>query len=762
MEKFSSILDRSGTFAGRAVPNSLLRILKRTSPGPFSLRLFITLPILGLFMEWLLPLQGMGGDNGPVMLQTLAILAALLLMQGLFVIRGWVWFPLNVCAVLLLWGRLFGSEHALFWLLRYIVDVLPQDVNVLGERWLFNDLSDETKALILLLGWGVMVSAVHMLSLYRGTVWLFGGTTIVYLAVMEAALEHPVIDNMFRSVCYILVAQGLMLLLNLRTEESADSRIRGTAFKLDIKALIRWSLYVLFLTASLTGLVGALGYIVPASKGSGVTVSALADKIQEWSSGLSNRNAIPTASMTGYDSLGSEMGGPLTLSNEPYFTAETPVPTYWRGEALSYYDGRRWITERHDGSHVDIGEKLQDMLLDAGDQTDQVTQRIILESPPSAGLPLFSGGTIARISEVNGLDGTKLEPMISADPKSGTLRFQEEDLRVMGYTVDSTLQASKEKLQEASFGVDPESIKSTYLQLPASLPRRVRDMAHDITTQATGRYEKAVAVKNYLEQEYSYTLKTKIPPANKDFTDHFLFDSKEGYCTHFATAMVVLLRSQGIPARYVMGFAPGEKVQGTENIFRVTQQEAHAWVEVYFPGEGWAAFDPTPGYYAGEDEVSNAGISTGQSSSNSLRFTEMMQTLMTSAQRWFTGVSLTRVALLSLILLLGVMAVIMIKPLRGLNLRSSGASRVMNERDKLTFISDKVWKCIEKRYGAMEPGVTVKKYIQSVSISDDNFRAELEVFASRWEKVAYMKEPLSRTEKNLYIRQCREIVKNRV
>lgn len=762
MEKFSSLSDKSGITADGEASLSRLRMIRRASPGPFFLRLLITLPIFGLFMEWLLPLQGMGGDNGPVMLETLSILAALLLLQGLFVIRGWVWFPLNACAVLLLWGRLFGTEHTLFWLFRYIVDVLPQDANVLGDRWLFNDLSDETKALVLLLGWGVMVSAVHMLSLYRGTVWLFSGTTIVYLAVMEAVLEHPVNDNMFRVVCYILIAQGLMLLLRLRSEERTDSVIRGIKSNSGMRVFIRWSVYVLFLTASLTGLMAALGHIVPASTGSGLTISAMADKIQEWSSGISKRNAIPTASMTGYDSLGLEMGGPLTLSNEPYFTAETPVPTYWRGESLSYYDGRRWVAERRAGSHVEIAENLKGMLLGERSRTDQVIQKITLEAPPSAGLPLFSGGTIIRIAEVNGLDGKELEPVINADPKSGTLRFQEEDLRVLGYTVESQLQASKERLREASSNSDPESIMSTYLQLPASLPKRVRDLAQDITAEASGRYEKAVAVKSYLEREYSYTLKTKVPPAGRDFTDHFLFESKEGYCTHFATAMVVLLRTQGIPARYVMGFAPGEKVQGTDNFYRVTQEEAHAWVEVYFPGEGWAAFDPTPGFYAGSGEVSEEGILIGNSSSSVLQFTEMMQTLVASFQGWFAGTRPMMITNLILIFLLTLMAVIAMKRRRGLSFNRHGSAGKLTERERLTLISDSVWKHIEKRYGTMEPGVTVKKYIQSLNINDDNLRAEFEVFANRWERIAYRQEPLSRTEKNLYLRQCRTIVKKRV
>ncbi|UNK19273.1 DUF3488 and transglutaminase-like domain-containing protein [Paenibacillus sp. N3/727] len=766
MENISSLLVNPGNSSNRALTG--LRMVIRPSPGPLSMRLFISLPIFGLLTGWLLPLQGLGGDDG-LMLETLFILAAFLLLQGLFTIREWVWLPLNACIVLLLWGRLFDSNDPFTWFLGYVQDVLPQDTNTVLSlgTWQFSELSEETRVLVLLLGWGIMVSAVYMLALYRRTVWLFGGATIVYLAALEAGLEQPVYDDMFRATCFILTAQGLMLFLRLKSEESAKTgfEVLGVKPKRLMAVILRWSLCVILLTAALTSLIRAGGDFVPARTGSGLTIAVITDKLQDWSLRLSGKDApAESVSLTGYDSLAREMGGPLTLSRDLFFTGETPVPTYWRGEALQYYDGRRWIAGDMAGASVEIAEDLSGMLpQQTVTPTNEIVQKITLAAPPSAGLPLFSGGLITRIIGVQGNDGKKLKSGIMADSESGSLRFQKASPGISSYTLETRLQAPREKLQLRSDQPDPEPIAKTYLQLPDSLPQRVRDLGKDITAGITGRYEMAMAVESYLEQEYTYTLKTKVPPAGRDFTDHFLFDAKEGYCTHFATAMVVLLRTQGIPARYVMGFAPGEKMNGTTDSYRVTQEEAHAWVEVYFPGEGWAAIDPTPGFNAGLDAVSPQETSSGVPSNTPWRLTEMIQMIANSVQAWITDAQLMTAVIFVLVLLpILIVAVLALVRRRAVFSVVRSSAVPVTERDKLTAVSAKLWKKLEKKYGAIETGITIRKYIQSLNIDNEDLRSEIQLFASLWERAAYKEEPLSRTEKRLYLRQCRTIAKKLV
>ena len=132
-----------------------------------------------------------------------------------------------------------------------------------------------------------------------------------------------------------------------------------------------------------------------------------------------------------------------------------------------------------------------------------------------------------------------------------------------------------------------------YTQLPPTLPRRVYNLGSQITAGAPTPYDKAKAIEDYLKT-LTYDLKIEPPPYNADGVDYFLFEQKEGYSEYFGSAMTVLLRTQGIPARLATGYTVGDQVPG-EDIYIVTDSHSHAWVEVFFPGHGWIAFEPTPG-----------------------------------------------------------------------------------------------------------------------------------------------------------------------
>jgi transglutaminase-like putative cysteine protease len=111
-----------------------------------------------------------------------------------------------------------------------------------------------------------------------------------------------------------------------------------------------------------------------------------------------------------------------------------------------------------------------------------------------------------------------------------------------------------------------EALIAQYTQLPAALPERVRELSAQLWAESDGDVLTYVQrVEDYLERNYPYSLESQVPGAGQDFVDHFLFEQREGYCVHFATAMTVLLRVQGIPARYVKGFAPGERVDSSSN-----------------------------------------------------------------------------------------------------------------------------------------------------------------------------------------------------
>jgi transglutaminase-like putative cysteine protease len=138
----------------------------------------------------------------------------------------------------------------------------------------------------------------------------------------------------------------------------------------------------------------------------------------------------------------------------------------------------------------------------------------------------------------------------------------------------------------------PAEISAAYLPLPGDLPNRIRQLANRIAGGTDNPYLKAIAIQNYLRGNFPYDLNVDPAPSQRDVVDYFLFDVKRGFCSHYATAMAVMLRSERVPARVVTGYAMGDWVQ-EEQGFRVPVSYAHAWVEVYFPGLGWIEFEPT-------------------------------------------------------------------------------------------------------------------------------------------------------------------------
>jgi transglutaminase-like putative cysteine protease len=149
-----------------------------------------------------------------------------------------------------------------------------------------------------------------------------------------------------------------------------------------------------------------------------------------------------------------------------------------------------------------------------------------------------------------------------------------------------------EQLQSA--GADyPDWLRVRYLWLPDDIPERVLTLARDLTATAPTPYDRAVAIETYL-RTFPYNLDVPAPPSDRDVADYFLFELQEGYCDYYATAMVVMARAAGLPARYVAGYATGTYDYLTGR-YTVSEANAHAWAEVYFPGYGWIEFEPTAG-----------------------------------------------------------------------------------------------------------------------------------------------------------------------
>ena len=163
------------------------------------------------------------------------------------------------------------------------------------------------------------------------------------------------------------------------------------------------------------------------------------------------------------------------------------------------------------------------------------------------------------------------------------------------YTVTSEfIYASEEALRTANV-VYPPGVVERFLGLPSSLPERVLTLASELAADAENTYDRAVAIETYLRQEMEYTTLQQEIPHDADVVDFFLFESKKGFSDFFASSMAVMLRTQGIPSRMVLGFGPGEADAEVEG-FVVRDRDSHSWPEIYFGDLGWVPFEPTPIY----------------------------------------------------------------------------------------------------------------------------------------------------------------------
>ncbi|MGQ0810300.1 MAG: transglutaminase TgpA family protein [Nitrospiraceae bacterium] len=268
-------------------------------------------------------------------------------------------------------------------------------------------------------------------------------------------------------------------------------------------------------------------------------------------------------------------------------TPEEPAPRteklYLRGIAYDRYNGRSWnhsFPQRRMAGEISPGT----FKISGGPArkpgAPSLRQDILLEALDTSvlfGVPfpdLIAGEFLSVQADVMGAAYLSFPP---------TSRFQ--------YTVYSrdTQVASDDRLA-ASFSY-PNFIREHFLQVPALSPR-IGELAREVTGRATNPFEMVVAIKQHLLKDYQYSLDVGAARPARPL-EEFLFARKTGYCEHYATAMVVLLRSVGIPSRLVTGFLATEW-NGYGNYYTVRQKDAHAWVEVFFPRSGWITMDPTP------------------------------------------------------------------------------------------------------------------------------------------------------------------------
>lgn len=759
------------------------------------LRILITLLLFGLFGEWLYPLHALMPERQTELLPLFLVLTGSLLFVGCLRLPSGLFAPLPPLFIAGAMLYLFGREEGLAWFAGYAQTLAADLQEFLGTGRLYA-ISMETRALLLLIGWTLLVMSVQLLALSRQSILLFLTATVVYLLVLEAAAGLELYLGVIRSAALGLALQAAAF----HRGESGPSRGTGS---------VAGGGVVLVCVAG----AALLSSLLPLQPVRAISWEQVARSLSDWSGAelTGQPGGAAAVSVSGYGRDDSKLGAPLRLRHDPYFTALSPYNTYWRGESKSVYTGRGWIQPAGEGAPTIAGTERsggfggESVAAAAGVDTGRelIRQTVTFESPLTGRVALLSGGLPVQTERIVAGDRNRpvqLDPRFDAWADAFIVDYAAPAERIYGYELTSSVSTASAAELHQEEGPDPVEVRGRFLQLPEALPERVRKLGEQLVAGESSRYDAAAAVESYLKHRYAYSLDSRQPPEGADFVDRFLFVDRIGYCDHFSTAMVILLRSGGIPARWVKGFAPGAPAPsaataaaeagadlvpvssavgvGSAELHRytVTYADAHSWVEVYFPEFGWVAFDPTPGF--GESialSVSTLEEAPGPGGADAeaafpllVKATEVAKLLQPQlaelAAKQFAGMN-PRLRLFdwtALALCAGFVLLLTREVKRHGHLLPLAFARLPMRsafpgRRELLASADRVWRELALVYGPKPAFMTAREYIQAAFIEDKVQAESAKQFVQTWEMIYYGGLRPERQESVKFLKQCRNL-----
>lgn len=675
---------------------------------------FVSLILFFLLWEWMRPLIELSH------MTDLYIVEPFLFAIGGFILIDyvrcpqWLAWPIKLLICLTIISYFFHQSLLIDmqWWGHYIEITVRDGMNLIQGNY---GLSAENRTLLFLFGWALMISAVQSLMISRHSCGFFIAATLLYLIALQLWAGLDTTWGIMRTLGLGMV---LLSLLNLpRIEKMYQVSARSITWP---KAWILTSLIIV----SISMIAGV--YVSKSAEQEIQPVPWKKLQVFEWFSDLDSQYQtafVGEATRSGYGSDDSRLGGSVVPNDEIVFVAKTEELNYWRGESKSFYDGRGWT------------EPLKDSIKSTDDHPSNSTsdyfEQEILMNRDYTGSLLFTGGLETEFQGIVTGSGQLLANRdVLFDQKSG--RYSLDSKNIVSYYKMKVFRDQQMGIQETGFSLAP------YLQLPEGLPSRVKQLAEEIVGTTNNYAEYASLIESFLKTNYTYSLeKPEYPPPDQDFVDHFLFEQGIGYCDHFSTAMVVMLRTLGVPARWVKGYTPGEINPNHSAELKysviVRNLNAHSWVEVFTPEQGWIAFEPTPGM----DRNLRAQVMAMDENAVQRNLWEKIQDISSELYSQKGNIDYWILLMLGSVILLSILAFKSLKKEWDLWRKLKIVHHSGQRSDAMIRLFESLWLKIFHRFGSIKPSQTIREYIEGLEIQERSQREALLKFASMYESVRY-------------------------
>ncbi|MFP7201299.1 transglutaminase domain-containing protein [Lysinibacillus halotolerans] len=538
--------------------------------------------IFFILREWLIPIMELTKTGFIGLILLFVAISLLLSLFRIHFIISWVvkiayitWFITFIYG-----GVFFFSTEGMY----FIIDDLQVNFAALLQGDWLGITNPFRTFLFFILIW-MLVYLIHHWITVRMSIFYFLILTVFFIATLDTFTQY---DGSFAIVKVMLLGLLITSLLFLKRlviqSNSKINLIKYTKLMAPVVVLI--------------GVISIIAVLLPKSPPQWPDPIPFIQSATGQGEGIEGEgNGI---SKVGYGENDSRLGGSFVADDTVVFLVESETKQYWRVETKDIYTSKGWEQSNYfDGELLNFApdETIRHSLpVGPEENTNMATVQVLY--PYNFIIQPY--GMKSVDIDVPNFDNQTVELMMERNTEKMQVLVNRGVVQLNEFTV----QYSKpvylySELQNPTEQIDA-SITERYLQLPETLPDRVRELAAEIVEGRETPYDQARAIELYFRQSgFRYdTEDVAVPSEEQDYVDQFLFETRVGYCDNFSTAMVVLLRSVGIPARWVKGFAGGDVVDnnGSMSTYEITNNHAHSWVEAYIPNVGWVNFEPTIGF----------------------------------------------------------------------------------------------------------------------------------------------------------------------